>query len=243
MTFQPRNVDQHRLVRIHNALDALRDQRIYATDSDDFLRLQFSHPDQLTVTVSKPNSNENDYSFYGFPTRALSDTTIGKFRSGTAFPRQKHEIKVLRNQLTTWDYCLTYWLREHTVRPNLDQRTITNHWLFRRHAPSQSEKDILNRYSLKGIQRHIRQDLTLCYLLPMLAPELREYFVGKGWRCYRRTFVLKQKMKVTNELLCRYHVLRNQMRRRSILKVLDETRLPTDCGIMITKFLLLDDPQ
>jgi hypothetical protein len=252
MTFQPRNVDQHRLVRLHNALDALRDQRIYATDSDDFLRLQFSHPDQVIWKVTFPVPVElppwghlrrdTQFNYLGTPIRTLSNNTIRNLRAGTALPRKKHELKVLRNNLKTWGQTVAYWNSHIPLMPNWRERTSELFWTFR-NPPSQVELDALKAMSIAELSKRIHHDLAIATLCPMMAPELREYFVGKGWRCYRRTFVLKQKMKVLDELRTRHAGLRIKMFRRSLLKVLDETRLPTDCGILITQFLLPEDPE
>jgi len=248
MTFQPRTADQRHLVRQTNAVDALRHRTMPPTDY--CVRLQFSHPERIVWTPTPLPHDPHPFlslvDHHAQPLNMLSDDTVRYFQAGTALPRQKSELQKLRNHLRVWEHYIGGWLEHCQTIPALQNRTEGDvlRWTFR-FPPSQIEINSLSTLSLGKVFKRIRHDLTLAVLCPMMSDELRRNFVGRrpsgtdSWANY----VLEKKIALMDELRERHDGLRIKMFRRSVLKVLDETILPTDCGRMITQFLLPEDPQ
>jgi len=206
------------------------------TSTQDKLQIHFSHATDLLVEVHCSESGVSTLHLGGF---ALKPENLLAFQVGRRFPSSLSECKVLKNPLKHWRDEVAKF--NHFLEENASQnpkmlsftwRTpMMVHNVLRLQPPERPR-------TLFQMRQRVQEDLTLCHVLPLLEKHVRQTLVGKRRKGDKiMCFVVEQKFKVLAELHASFKILMTKKFRRAVLRVLDETCLVTDVGILITQFL------
>ena len=218
-------------------LHKLRSQRIPSTQEK--LKVHYSQAADLVVQVQTVDGAKA----HRLRSQAsnLNQMELANFQTDRNFPCPS-KTKRLKTNVGGWIGSVNEFakvletLAVEQKQPFLESFT----WRTPQAVNNELRQRTLNRpRNVQQMKLRLKEDFTLCIVLPSLGKNVHQSLVGANRKGDRiRCFVIEQKFKLLEDLTNNFNKLINQWYRKSVLKVLDETCLPTDCGRIITQFLV-----